>query len=132
MEKHERIIKNLNEQFRQVDKAYENNDMRVFGKNTTRIFQELDVIRRKQIDLASDHVALEAMNDIPLIKMNHKTDQNNKVYTESFEKKKDMLKNMMKKLDELTQAMEQFKNISKPDYQGNDSLQSFQHQKAAF
>lgn len=32
MEKHERIIKNLNEQFRQVDKAYENNDMRVFGK----------------------------------------------------------------------------------------------------
>lgn len=37
--------------------------------------------------------------------MNHKTDQNNKVYTESFEKKKDMLKNMMKKLDELTQAM---------------------------
>lgn len=35
------------------------------GKNTTRIFQELDVIRRKQIDLASDHVALEAMNDIP-------------------------------------------------------------------
>ncbi|CEG75393.1 hypothetical protein RMATCC62417_10441 [Rhizopus microsporus] len=102
------------------------------GKNTTRIFQELDVIRRKQIDLASDHVALEAMNDIPLIKMNHKTDQNNKVYTESFEKKKDMLKNMMKKLDELTQAMEQFKDISKPDYQGNDSLQSFQHQRAAF
>lgn len=35
------------------------------GKHTTGLFQELDVIRRKQIDLASDHVSLEAIHDIP-------------------------------------------------------------------
>lgn len=35
------------------------------GKNTGRIFRELDVIRRKQINLASDHVSLEAITDIP-------------------------------------------------------------------
>lgn len=35
------------------------------GKDTEHIFQELDVIRRKQIDLARDHISLESMSDLP-------------------------------------------------------------------
>ncbi|KAG1437936.1 hypothetical protein G6F56_012860 [Rhizopus delemar] len=111
MEKHEKVILNLNHQFHQVDKAFVNNDMRVFGKNTTKIFQDLDVIRRKQIDLASDHVSLEAINDIPPIRM----DRDAEYFTQSFEKKKEILKNMMGKLDDLTQAMDRFKKVSSPD-----------------
>ncbi|KAG1151960.1 hypothetical protein G6F37_000726 [Rhizopus arrhizus] len=112
MEKHEKIIKSLDEAFERVDASFENDELRVFGKNTTGIFQELDVIRRKQIDLASDHVSLEAIHDIPPIKMDQDSED---YFIKNFEKKKEMLKNMMNKLDDLTQTMEQFKKISKPN-----------------
>ena len=87
MEEHDNVVKSLNQEFKKIDKAYQANEMRVFGmkktnhiegnssfsnlsakntgKNTGQIFRELDVIRRKQINLASDHVSLEPINDIP-------------------------------------------------------------------
>ncbi|KAI9279822.1 hypothetical protein BY458DRAFT_501769 [Sporodiniella umbellata] len=94
MEKHEKIINNLDRQFQQVDNAFENNKMRVFGENTSNMFKELDVMRRKQIDLASDHVSLEAIDDIPPIKMS----QNADYLANNFEKKKEILKSMMEKV----------------------------------
>ncbi|KAG2211608.1 hypothetical protein INT47_008705 [Mucor saturninus] len=109
MEEHDNIVKSLNNDFKNVDRAYQTSEMRVFGddfcldsgKNTGQIFRELDVIRRKQIDLASDHVSLEAINDIQpphLVKQPHSANKN-------FEKKEAVLKSMMEKLDDLTQAM---------------------------
>lgn len=83
MKAHEDIVKSLDQEFRKVDKAYETSELRVFGmlntfikiksvwfkfsilgENTSKIFAELDVIRRKQINLASDHVSLESIQDI--------------------------------------------------------------------
>lgn len=34
---------------------------------TGQVFRELDEIRRKQIDLASDHIALESIGDLPYV-----------------------------------------------------------------
>ncbi|KAI7889803.1 uncharacterized protein EV154DRAFT_270026 [Mucor mucedo] len=93
MEEHDNIVKSLNNDFKNVDRAYQTSEMRVFGKNTGQIFRELDVIRRKQIDLASDHVSLEAINDIQpphLVKQPHSANKN-------FEKKEAVLKSMMEK-----------------------------------
>lgn len=85
MQAHDHVVKDLNEEFKKVDRAFETNEVRVFGKfkhllifycvkiltdcqkgkNTGHIFKELDVIRRKQLDIASDHVSLDAIQDIP-------------------------------------------------------------------
>ncbi|KAI8880055.1 hypothetical protein K501DRAFT_192208 [Backusella circina FSU 941] len=65
MEKHDQIVRELNDGFKEIDRQFRTNEMRVFGKNTSRIFKELDIIRRKQIDLAGQHVSLESINDIP-------------------------------------------------------------------
>lgn len=89
MEGHDNVVKDLNAEFKKVDRAFQTSEMRIFGKfdymllqerlrlinfiflikgeNTDRIFKELDVIRRKQINLAGDHVSLEALNDIPYV-----------------------------------------------------------------
>ncbi|GAA5812836.1 hypothetical protein MFLAVUS_006295 [Mucor flavus] len=117
MQAHENIVKNLNQEFKRVDKAYQTSELRVFGENTSKIFTELDVIRRKQINLASDHVSLESTNDT--LPASNK-DYNN---AKNFDKKEVILKNMMEKLhqinqlDDLTQAM-----ISEHDYKGKDTL----------
>lgn len=125
MEEHDNVVRNLNEEFRKVDRAYKNSEMRVFGKNTGRIFRELDVIRRKQIDLASDHVSLETITDIPpvphLSKSTSKTSQEHST-SQSFDKKEATLKNMMEKLDDLTESMDRFKKISEHNYVGDDTL----------
>jgi low affinity Fe/Cu permease len=74
---------NLEIQFNEVDKMYANDDLRVFGKpsfvffvvfiknklgrDTNRIFKEIDVIRRKQIELATEHISLESIDDISYV-----------------------------------------------------------------
>lgn len=75
------IQSNLNSQFEKVDEMYANDELRVFGKernrcliltlinftkgrDTSRIFKEVDVIRRKQIELASEHISLESIDDM--------------------------------------------------------------------
>lgn len=32
MEEHDNVVRNLNEEFRKIDRAYKNSEMRVFGK----------------------------------------------------------------------------------------------------
>jgi hypothetical protein len=34
------------------------------GPDTKRIFEEIDLIRRKQIELAAEHIALESIDDM--------------------------------------------------------------------
>ncbi|KAI8082544.1 uncharacterized protein B0P05DRAFT_537451 [Gilbertella persicaria] len=107
MEAHEHVIRNLNEEFKKVDRAFQNDELRIYGKDTERLFKELDIIRRKQIDLASEHVSLESIHDIPSHKANSvKTNQDLiSASNKSFDKKEVMLKSMMVKLDDLTLAM---------------------------
>ncbi|KAI9356850.1 hypothetical protein BD770DRAFT_473036 [Pilaira anomala] len=112
MKAHEDIVKSLDQEFRKVDKSYETSELRVFGENTSKIFAELDVIRRKQINLASDHVSLESIQDITSNK-EHNTAKN-------FDKKQALLKNLMEKLDDLTESMDRFRRISEGE--GHDSL----------
>ncbi|KAI8379006.1 hypothetical protein BD560DRAFT_487887 [Blakeslea trispora] len=109
METHEHVLQHLNEEFKKVDKAFQSNELGVFGKDTDKLFKELDVIRRKQIDLASEHVSLESVHDMPLSKSNQDMAS---ASDKQFEKKELMLKSMMAKLDDLTQTMERFKQIS--------------------
>ncbi|KAG2192028.1 hypothetical protein INT46_011846 [Mucor plumbeus] len=123
MQAHDHVVKDLNEEFKKVDRAFETNEVRVFGKNTGHIFKELDVIRRKQLDIASDHVLLDTIQDIPTITPAQlkKPNQDNQ-FLRNFEKKEAILKLMMKKLDDLTQSMDTFKKISELDYNGIDTL----------
>ncbi|KAL7320862.1 hypothetical protein PS15m_000707 [Mucor circinelloides] len=124
MQAHDHVVKDLNEEFKKVDRAFESNEVRVFGKNTGHIFKELDVIRRKQLDIASDHVSLETIQDLPnpasttQLKKSNQDDQ----FLKSFERKEALLKSMMRKLDNLTQSMDTFKKISESGYQGFDTL----------
>lgn len=96
------------------------------GKNTGQLFKELDVIRRKQLDIASDHVSLETIQDLPnptatvtaQLKKSNQDDQ----FARSFERKEVLLKSMMRKLDDLTQSMDTFRKISESEYNGMDTL----------
>ncbi|KAL9542986.1 hypothetical protein MBANPS3_008327 [Mucor bainieri] len=126
MQAHDHVVKDLNEEFKKVDRAFESNQVRVFGKNTGQIFKELDVIRRKQLDIASDHVSLETIQDLPnstatATAQLKKSNQDNQ-FARSFERKEALLKSMMRKLDDLTQSMDTFKKISESDYHGLDTL----------
>ncbi|KAL0146201.1 hypothetical protein V8B55DRAFT_1468830 [Mucor lusitanicus] len=126
MQAHDHVVKDLNEEFKKVDRAFGTNEVRVFGRNTGQIFKELDVIRRKQLDIASDHVSLETIQDLPnptatataQLKKSNQDDQ----FLRSFERKEVMLKSMMRKLDDLTQSMDTFRKISESDYNGIDTL----------
>ncbi|KAI8986405.1 hypothetical protein BDB01DRAFT_785523 [Pilobolus umbonatus] len=99
MEAHYNIVKELNEEFKKVDKQYTTNELRVFGRDTPSLFKELDEIRAKQINLAIDHVSLESHNDIlpsHISKLDLK--ENNEILTKrQFEKKEVMLMSMMEK-----------------------------------
>ncbi|KAK4517054.1 uncharacterized protein ATC70_000382 [Mucor velutinosus] len=126
MQAHDHVVKDLNEEFKKVDRAFESSEVRVFGKNTGQIFKELDVIRRKQLDIASEHVSLEKIQDIPnstatATAQLKKPNQDNQ-FLRSFERKEVLLKSMMRKLDDLTQSMDTFKKISESDCSGLDTL----------
>ncbi|KAI8967527.1 hypothetical protein BDF20DRAFT_899773 [Mycotypha africana] len=126
MQAHENVVKKLNEEFKKVDKAFRESDMRVFGEDSSELFQQLNALRRKQIDIASDHVSLDSTCDLHSTQLNKVTSiakdtekqqiphqqQDRTALAKSFERKEAMLKNMMHKLDDLTQTMDKFKEIA--------------------
>ncbi|KAI7905872.1 uncharacterized protein BX663DRAFT_243891 [Cokeromyces recurvatus] len=137
MEAHEHVVKKLNEEFKKVDRCFSNNEMRVFGKSTNYLFENLNRIREKQIEIANDHILI---HDIP-IETNTTTNKqqtdfvsattttfttntttatcNNNNIT-NFNKMEDMLKKLMIKLDDLTESMDQFKKLS--ELKNNDHM----------
>lgn len=81
MQDHAEVLASLEKEFKRMDRMFAHGELRVFGKDarliwclwsrlnlslgqdTERVFKELDLIRRKQIDLAGDHIALEALSE---------------------------------------------------------------------
>ncbi|KAF7720659.1 hypothetical protein EC973_006670, partial [Apophysomyces ossiformis] len=90
-----RVLKNLETEFKMVDKMVEREELRAFGSDTEKVFKELDVIRRKQIDLAGDHMALEIVSDIPQHSLQDDSEQQKSI--DSFNRKELALKNLMTK-----------------------------------
>ncbi|KAI9272850.1 hypothetical protein BDA99DRAFT_499384 [Phascolomyces articulosus] len=112
MQNHNHVLMSLEMEFKRMDRMFTTGEMRVFGRDTERIFRELDVIRRKQIDLARDHIALENITDLPRRQstlqqfgesneIEHGYQQN----LENFHKKEVDLKSLMLKLDDLGACM---------------------------
>ncbi|KAI7881118.1 hypothetical protein K492DRAFT_177417 [Lichtheimia hyalospora FSU 10163] len=113
IQNHNHVLMSLEMEFKRMDRMFSQGDMRLFGKNTEHIFQELDVIRRKQIDLARDHISLESMSDLPQsaeVNMEHDYQQS----IDSFHKKELALKNLMVKLDDLGDSMNRFRRLFEP------------------
>ncbi|CAO3629089.1 unnamed protein product [Mucor fragilis] len=105
---------NLNMQFEKMDEMYANDDLRVFGRDTSRIFKEVDVIRRKQIELATEHISLESIDDmsLPVIQTSGDVEDEYKRNLVYFNKKEIALKSLMNKLDTLGQIMNDFRERS--------------------
>ncbi|KAF1797375.1 hypothetical protein FB192DRAFT_1346810 [Mucor lusitanicus] len=101
------IQSNLNMQFEKMDEMYANDDLRVFGRDTSRIFKEVDVIRRKQIELATEHISLESIDEmsLPVIQTSGDIEDEYKRNLVYFNKKEMALKSLMNKLDTLGQIM---------------------------
>ncbi|GAN02275.1 hypothetical protein MAM1_0019d01717 [Mucor ambiguus] len=104
----------LDFQFEKMDEMYANDDLRVFGRDTSRIFKEVDVIRRKQIELATEHISLESIDDmsLPVIQTSGDVDDEYKRNLVYFNKKEMALKSLMNKLDALGQIMNDFRERS--------------------
>ncbi|SAL98186.1 hypothetical protein [Absidia glauca] len=58
---HSDIQQGLDLEFKKHDAQFER---RAFRSDTEKVFKDLDEIRRKQIELASDHIAMETLGDI--------------------------------------------------------------------
>ncbi|CAO3620481.1 unnamed protein product [Mucor hiemalis] len=82
----------------------ENNLLPVFGRDTRRIFKEIDVIRTKQVELAKEHICLESM--VPT------TEDDYQKNLEYFNNKEKALNSLMSKLDDLGQIMNDFREAS--------------------
>ncbi|KAL0138651.1 hypothetical protein V8B55DRAFT_1516624 [Mucor lusitanicus] len=108
------IQSNLNMQFEKMDEMYANDDLRVFGRDTSRIFKEVDVIRRKQIELATEHISLESIDEmsLPVIQTSGDIEDEYKRNLVYFNKKEMALKSLMNKLDTLGQIMNDFRERS--------------------
>ncbi|KAI8581876.1 hypothetical protein K450DRAFT_229664 [Umbelopsis ramanniana AG] len=103
----ERILKSLQQEFKPMDRKYAQGELRVFGRNSTQILNELDKIRRKQINLATEHISLDGVVD-----NSHQDvadDQDHEVgyqkNVDNFQKREANLINLMDKLDDLGQMM---------------------------
>ncbi|CAG8586626.1 3510_t:CDS:2 [Diversispora eburnea] len=101
---HENVSDILENGFKKMDKMYTNGELRVFGDNSDSIFEELDLIRRKQIALAIEHIALENLPDEEISLSRETTEdseENFKRNSERFAKKEQDLNNLMNNLNNL-------------------------------
>ncbi|RUP49363.1 hypothetical protein BC936DRAFT_142704 [Jimgerdemannia flammicorona] len=98
---HDRVLQSLEGEFKRMDRMFARGEMRAFGRNSDAIFKELDVIRRKQIKLAHEHIALDevANDEIPAGGNTESGSQEAyKKNAEGFAKKEMYLNNLMAKL----------------------------------
>ncbi|RIA96893.1 hypothetical protein C1645_753715 [Glomus cerebriforme] len=106
---HERVLDTLENDFKRMDRMFASGEMRVFGRNSDNIFKELDLIRRKQISLAIDHISLERLPDeeIPLgSETAENSEESFKRNSERFAKKEQDLNNLMTDLNNLMGKLE--------------------------
>ncbi|KAI8883888.1 hypothetical protein K501DRAFT_313672 [Backusella circina FSU 941] len=95
------------------NKINHNEDLRVFGRDTNKIFKEIDVIRRKQIELAAEHITLESTEEInPFSSHEETVESDAKRNLIHFENQEKALKSLMNKLDTLGQIMNDFREAS--------------------
>ncbi|KAI9363093.1 hypothetical protein BD770DRAFT_440328 [Pilaira anomala] len=99
------IQSSLKSQFDKIDSMYLNQDLRVFGRNTDQIFKQVDIIRRKQIELATEHIGLDNTDDMSL-QVSDDIDDEYKRNLLFFNKKEIALKSLMGKLDTLGDIMQ--------------------------
>ncbi|KAI9484892.1 hypothetical protein BDB00DRAFT_852739 [Zychaea mexicana] len=140
MQNHNHVLMSLEMEFKRMDRMFASGEARVFGRDTERIFRELDVIRRKQIDLARDHIALENITDLPQkqstlqqFSENNEIEHGYQQNLENFHKKEVGLKNLMLKLDDLGASMNRFRELSDPEmhYYNNHGYDSQHRANAA-
>ncbi|KAF9164348.1 hypothetical protein DFQ27_009703 [Actinomortierella ambigua] len=60
---HDRLLGVIDAEFQDTDRTLERRDLKAFGANSERIFQELDKIRKKQLALAAKHIGIETIAD---------------------------------------------------------------------
>ncbi|KAI7900457.1 uncharacterized protein BX663DRAFT_517689 [Cokeromyces recurvatus] len=106
-----KVQNNLTLQFKEIDRMYANSDLRVFGRDTERIFKEINIIRKEQIELANEHVRLDSFNQSPspILQTSENIEDEYKCNLVYFHNKKRALKSLMNKLDSLGQIMNNFK-----------------------
>ncbi|CAO3584671.1 unnamed protein product [Absidia cylindrospora] len=104
---HSDIQQGLDFEFKKHDAQFE---MRAFRSDTEKVFKDLDEIRRKQIELASDHIALETLGDITQTHqaMDGSTFNECQLNVANFNKKGKALKKLIGKLDDLGDSVNQF------------------------
>jgi len=97
------------------------------GRNSEQILNELEKIRRKQINLASEHISLDGVVDNPQHDVG--TDEDHEMgyqkNVDNFQKREANLINLMDKLDDLGQMMKQFHSLSNSVIAQGDVLTEF-------
>ncbi|GBB92734.1 hypothetical protein RclHR1_02050007 [Rhizophagus clarus] len=117
---HEKVLDTLENDFKRMDKMFTNGEMRVFGRNSDSMFKELDLIHKKQVSLAIEHISLERLPDeeMPLgSETAENSEENFKRNSERFTKKEQELNNLMTNLNNLMEKLEdlgQSMKISEP------------------
>ncbi|CAG8548110.1 7521_t:CDS:2 [Ambispora gerdemannii] len=124
---HERIHDTLENDFKRMDKMFAKGENSFFGskpysRNSDNVFKDLDYIRRKQIELAHQHVALENSQDeeLPVIPTEDSAEAFKRNADLFVKKEQDLnnlmgnLNNLMEKLEDLEQSMGQPLKVSKP------------------
>ncbi|KAI8646416.1 hypothetical protein BD408DRAFT_410194 [Parasitella parasitica] len=123
MRRAENIQSQMNLEFKKMDEMYANDEFRVFvGSNTSRLFKEIDIIRRKQIELANDHINLEVLDETsPHVSGDMEEDyKRNMAY---FNIKEMALKNLGDKLDTLGQIISDFRDKTESNPHIRDVIQ---------
>ncbi|CAG8444186.1 4576_t:CDS:2, partial [Acaulospora colombiana] len=98
---HEKVLETLEDSFKGMDKVYTSGEMRVFGRDSNNIFKELDLIRKKQIALAVEHITLENLPDEEMLETPVDSEENFKRNSERFAKKEHDLNSLMNNLNNL-------------------------------
>ncbi|KAG0280514.1 hypothetical protein BGZ95_009834 [Linnemannia exigua] len=60
---HDKALGVIDAAFEQTDRMLDERDMKAFGDNSESIFQELTMIRNKQLALAAKHIGIETVAD---------------------------------------------------------------------
>ncbi|KAG0241321.1 hypothetical protein BGW41_006040 [Actinomortierella wolfii] len=112
---HDRLLGVIEAEFKDTDRILERRDLKAFGANSERIFQELDKIRKKQLALAAKHISIETIADNDLLQTpdGRLLDaDNNEIDPRVFARKGLELQELMTSLEDLGRAMSAFHDLS--------------------